>query len=81
MLGARIDEKLEKKLEKYAKKSGQTKSHVVKRALEKFLADQNIFAEHDRLTLKGWDEIKNGEGLPADEVFSYLDTWGTSEEI
>lgn len=37
--------------------------------------------KHDRLTLKGWDEIKNGEGLPADEIFSYLDTWGASEEI
>lgn len=36
---------------------------------------------HDCLTLKGWDEIKNGEGVAADEVFSYLNTWGTSDKI
>lgn len=81
MLGVRIDTNLARRLEKEAKKQGQTKSRIVKTALEEFLSRRSADEEHDRLTLKGWEQVANGEGLPVDEIYATLDTWGTEEEV
>lgn len=81
MLGARLDANLEKELAKYAKKLGQTKSTVVKEALREYLSSKKSIQEHDRLTLKGWQQIENGEGLPPEDIYAYLDTWGPDEPI
>lgn len=81
MLGVRIDTNLARRLEKEAKKQGYTKSRIVKAALEEFLARRSADETHDRLTLKGWQQVENGEGLPADEIYADLDAWGTQEEI
>lgn len=81
MLGARIDSILSKKIENLAKKEGYSKSRIVKEALLEFLAKKEAEEEHDRLTLKGWGQIQNGEGLPAEEIYSDLFKWGPDEEI
>lgn len=81
MLGVRLDKELEKQVEEYARKSGQSKSHCVKQALKEFLYKRKLKEEHDRRTLKGWQEIEDGSGVPAAEIFSYLDTWGTNDRL
>lgn len=81
MLGVRIDSDLESKIKKYTKKTGHSKSYVVKEALVEFLRNRTEADRHDRLTLKGWQQVGNGEGLPVDEIYSYLGTWGAEEEI
>jgi len=81
MLGTRLDANLEKELTEYARKLGQTKSAVVKAALREYLCNKRSSREHDRLTLKGWHQIENGEGLSPEDVYAYLDTWGPDEPV
>lgn len=81
MLGVRLDAELEKKLERYSKKVGKPKSACVKQALKEFL-DHELEAErHDRQTLKGWQQIEEGEEIPIENVFSYLKTWEDDQTI
>lgn len=81
MLGTRIDDNLEKKLKAYARKTGQTKSWVVKSALHEYLRNKSVSDKHDQMTLEGWRQIENGEGIPASEIEAFLKTWGPAEEI
>lgn len=81
MLGVRIDPVLTKKLVRFARKKGRSKSSIVKEALDEFLKRQTGEDEHDRLTLKGWEQIQDGEGLPIDEIYRTLESWGAEPEV
>lgn len=75
MLGIRVDEDLGKEINRYLKKSRQSKSQFVKKAIREHLDRLKREEWHDRQTLKGWDEIKEGEGIPVEAIHSFLDTW------
>lgn len=79
MLGVRIDGKLESELERCVKETGRSKSDLVKQAVGEFLQKLRWQKWHDKRTLSGWQEIQSGQGVPADEVFAYLDSWKTPE--
>ena len=81
MLGVRLDRELEREIEESSRKSGQSKSHCVKQALKEFLYQKKVAEDHDRRTLKGWQEIEDGSNVPTEQIFSYLDTWGTSDGL
>lgn len=75
MLGVRLDDDLDKKLTRYIRKTGQSKSECAKQALREFLKEKAIEEAHDKRTLKGLEQIEEGDGIPLAKVFALLDLW------
>jgi RHH-type rel operon transcriptional repressor/antitoxin RelB len=57
MLGVRLPEELEKRLNRLASETHRTRSYYVKRALEQFLEDQEDYL----LALSRSEKVKKGE--------------------
>jgi RHH-type transcriptional regulator, rel operon repressor / antitoxin RelB len=57
MLGVRLPEKLEQRLNKLADETHRTRSYYVKRALEEFLQDQEDYL----IALSRSEKVKRGE--------------------
>lgn len=79
MLGVRLSGDLEKRLTRFAKKTGQSKSLCAKQALEYFLNSQTDQEWHDRRTLQGFKQIDAGEGIPESKIRQFLDCWGNKD--
>ncbi len=75
MLGVRIESDLEKLLDSYVKKSGESRSSVVKEALREYLTDKQEQEAHDKLTLNAWKDVQKGYTVSENEVIKYLKTW------
>jgi predicted transcriptional regulator len=75
MLGVRLSDELESKLEKYIKTNRMTKSQFVKQAVSLFLKQQELKDMHDEMTMRGLDEIDKGQGIPGNMVFDMLSKW------
>lgn len=75
MLGVRLSEDLEERMDHYVSKAKITKSQFVKKAVDAFLRLEELREEHDRLTLQGLKEIKKGQGIPGDVVMRMLSKW------
>ncbi|AIL12613.1 hypothetical protein IM40_02260 [Candidatus Paracaedimonas acanthamoebae] len=57
MLGVRLPEELEKRLDQLSKETHRSKSYYVKRALEEFLQDQGDYL----LALARYEKVQQGE--------------------
>jgi len=57
MLGVRLPEDLEKRLDQLSKETHRSKSYYVKRALEEFLQDQEDYL----LALARYEKVEQGE--------------------
>ncbi len=57
MLGVRLPEDLEKRLDQLAKETHRSKSYYIKRALEEFLQDQADYL----LALARYEKVRQGE--------------------
>lgn len=57
MLGVRLPQGLEKRLDQLAKETHRSKSYYVKRALEEFLEDQEDYL----LALARYEKVEQGE--------------------
>lgn len=75
MSGVRLDPKLEKELNAYAKKNKQSKSSCVKEAIQEFLIRKQNERWHDEQTEQGLRELDAGKTIPLKEVLRYLNTW------
>lgn len=75
MLGVRLSEELEAKMEKYIKAKKMTKSQFVKQAVSVFLREQELKVLHDDMTARGFKEIEKGQGIPGEVVFDLLGKW------
>jgi RHH-type rel operon transcriptional repressor/antitoxin RelB len=54
MLGVRLDTKMEKRLERLAKRTGRTKSYYMRKALEEMIEDfEDVAAAMERLENPG----------------------------
>jgi predicted transcriptional regulator len=78
MLGVRLPEDLEERMDQYVSKTKMTKSQFVKKAVNAFLRIEELREEHDRLTLQGLKEIEGGQGVPGEVVMRMLDKWSRS---
>lgn len=75
MLGVRIESELEQSLDRYVKKSGESRSAVVKDALRQYLSDKLDQEVHDKLTLAAWKDIQKGYTVSEKDAVDYLKTW------
>lgn len=80
MIGVRLNEDLEKRLNKYVKRSSQNKSSCIKQALNEFLNRKQQETFHDHQTYIGAQQIDQGEGFSLEAIEAYLDTWGSENK-
>lgn len=81
MLGVRLDEQLERRLNALAEKTRRSKSFIAKEALSRYLEEEERKQREDELTMARWQEFQEtGEAVSHEEMTDWLDSWGTDQE-
>ena len=81
MLGVRLDEQLENRLNELATKTRRSKSFIAKEALLRYLDEEERKQLENELTLARWQEYQEtGEVVAHSDVTDWLDSWGSDQE-
>lgn len=81
MLGVRLDEQLESRLNVLAKKTQRSKSFLAKQALIRFIEEEERKQRENDLTLARWQEYQEtGEEIDQQSVDQWLNSWGSEKE-
>jgi predicted transcriptional regulator len=76
-LSFRVPKAKAEQLERLAAAVDRPRSWLLERALDEYLELQSWQVEEIR---QGMEEIRQGKGIPHEEVVAWLDTWGTDDE-
>lgn len=76
-LSFRVAEKTAAQLDELAAAMDRPRSWLLERALEEYLDVQQWQIAQIR---KGMQELREGKGIPHEEVVAWLESWGTDEE-
>lgn len=76
----RIQDQLEKPLEKLARKLDRPKGWIVNQALREYIESQQTASERWQETLEALEDIRMGRVIEGDKVHAWLKSWGTKEE-
>lgn len=81
MLGVRLDEQLENRLNALAAKTHRSKSFLAKEALTRYIEEEERKQRENELTMARWEEHQEtGETVSNESMMDWLDSWGTDEE-
>ncbi len=81
MLGVRLDEQLENRLNALAEKTQRSKSFLAKEALTRYIEEEERKQRENELTMARWQEYQEtGEAVSNDAMVGWLDSWGTDQE-
>lgn len=81
MLGVRLDEQLEKRLNALAEKTQRSKSFLAKEALTRYIEDEERKQRENELTMARWNEYQEtGETVSNESMMDWLESWGTEQE-
>ncbi|PCK03768.1 MAG: CopG family transcriptional regulator [Alteromonadaceae bacterium] len=81
MLGVRLDEQLENRLNALAEKTKRSKSFIAKEALVRYLEEEERRQRENEVTLARWEEYQEtGETVSNDAMTEWLESWGTEQE-
>lgn len=73
----RLKDKNREYMDRFSKLTKRSHSHIMNEALEAYLPERMAYlAELNRAVV----EAKTGPNFAAEEVFSWMDTWGTDDE-
>lgn len=76
----RLQEDVERDLERVAGRQRRSKSWVINQALREYMQREASEDERWRQTLEALDDVAAGRVLPARDVHAWLRSWGTSRE-
>jgi predicted transcriptional regulator len=76
-LSFRVAQEKAEQLERLAAAMDRPKSWLLERALEEYLELQAWQVAEIR---QGMEEIRQGQGIPHEEVVAWLESWGTDDE-
>lgn len=81
MLGVRLDEQLENRLNALAEKTQRSKSFLAKEALTRYIEDEERKQRENELTMARWNEYQEtGETVSNETMTEWLGSWGTEQE-
>lgn len=81
MLGVRLDEQLETRLNLLAEHTQRSKSYLAKQALLRYIDEEERKQRENELTLSRWREYQEtGEVVSNDAMMDWLSTWGEPGE-
>ncbi len=81
MLGVRLDEQLENRLNALAAKTHRSKSFLAKEALTRYVEEEERKQRENELTMARWEEYQEtGETVNNEDMMGWLDSWGTDRE-
>ncbi|MGE4469325.1 MAG: CopG family ribbon-helix-helix protein [Desulfovibrio sp.] len=78
---ARVDAALKEKFETAAKSRGQSSSHVLREFMMDFVKRHEEQEKRDAETLLAVESIEAGRFVEGEEVFAWMDSWGTEHEL
>lgn len=76
----RLQPDLEPSLEELSKKLNRSKNWLINQAIRDFVEKQQIVAKRWEDTLIALESVKNGKGIPEEEVDVWLQSWGADNE-
>ncbi|WP_320170320.1 hypothetical protein [Maridesulfovibrio sp.] len=77
---ARVDSELKKKFELAASDHGQSSSHILREFMAEFVRNHEEQKKREVETLLAIESIEAGRFIEGDEVFAWMDSWGTGNE-
>jgi predicted transcriptional regulator len=81
MLGVRLDEQLEQRLNALAEKANRSKSYLAKEALIRYIEAEESKEYEKQETLARWETYQEtGEVVSDKAIAEWLDSWGSNEE-
>lgn len=81
MLGVRLDEQLENRLNALAAKTHRSKSFLAKKALTRYIEEEERKLRENNLTMARWEEYQeSGEIVNHETMMDWLESWGADEE-
>ncbi|MEH6548866.1 MAG: ribbon-helix-helix protein, CopG family [Pseudomonadales bacterium] len=81
MLGVRLDEQLEKRLNALAAKTHRSKSFLAKEALIRYIEEEERKQRENEQTMARWEEYQEtGETVNNEDMMDWLESWGTDVE-
>jgi predicted transcriptional regulator len=82
MLGVRLDQQLEQRLNALAEKKHRSKSYLAKEALIRYIEDEETKEHESRTALARWEQYQeSGEVVDNEVMKEWLDSWGTDKEV
>jgi predicted transcriptional regulator len=80
VIRARVDAALKNKFEAIAKSRGKSSSHLLREFMVDFVSSHEEQERRRAETLLAIESIEAGRFVDGDEVFAWLDSWGTDAE-
>lgn len=81
MLGVRLDEQLERRLNALAAKKQRSKSFLAKEALSRYIEEEEKVQRENEIAIARWEEYQEtGESVSNDAVTDWLESWGSDLE-
>ncbi len=81
MLGVRLDEQLESRLNALADKTQRSKSFLAKEALTRYIEEEERKQRENERVMARWEEYQEtGETVSNEAMMDWLDSWGRDQE-
>ena len=81
MLGVRLDEQLEARLNALSEKTQRSKSYLAKEALTRYIEQEEAKELEKQEALARWEKYQEtGEVVSNDDMMNWLDSWGSDQE-
>jgi predicted transcriptional regulator len=77
----RLNSEVEVPLENLAHKLDRSKNYIINQAIKEFVQRQSMDDSRWEDTLAALNSIKAGKAIDGNEVASWLESWGTNEEL
>lgn len=80
-VSVKLDEEMRERIQSLAESKQRSAHWVMREAIRTYVEKEEARRRFDEATLEALEEFEEtGLHLTGDEVFSWLDTWGTDEE-
>ena len=81
VINVRLNSEVEVPLENLANKLERSKNYIINQAIKEFVQRQSMDDSYWEDTLAALNSVKVGKSIDGSEVASWLESWGTKEEL